>query len=71
MKIKILCVKILTVSVLETLFLFGWFRDHFNAFGLEYTNIGSVPIKHFQRQHKMLPFVRIGYKKGFCGAVML
>lgn len=61
----------LTIRVLERLLLFGWFRNNLDALRVEYSNIFTVSIEHFDGKHEMLPFVRITNVQSFCSAKVL
>ena len=49
----------LTVCVLETLLLLRRLGDHFYAFAVEHADVGSIAVEHLERQHEMLPLVRV------------
>ena len=50
----------LTIGIFERLLLFGRLRDDLDAFAVKDTNVLAIAIKHFYREHKMLPLVGIG-----------
>ena len=61
----------LTVCVLETLLLLRRLRDHFDAFAVEHADVGSVAVEHLEREHEVLPLVRVADEQRLGRAVVL
>lgn len=59
------------VGILERLLLLGRLRDDLDAFRIEHTNVVAIAIEHFNRQHEMLPLVRVGYEECLGRTVLL
>ena len=45
--------------------------DHFDAFAVEHADVGPIAVEHLEREHEMLPLVRVTDEEGLCRAVML
>ena len=61
----------LTICIFERLLLFRWFWYHFDSLTMEKSYILSITVEHFNREHEMLPFVRVWYVQGFGRTVLL
>lgn len=50
------------ISIFQRLFLFRWFRNHFDSLRVEEPYVMPVAVKHLHTQHEVLSLVRVGNK---------
>lgn len=62
---------VLTICIFETLFFLRRFWDHFDTFWLEDSDVVAVSEEHLERQHKVLPLVRVRNEQRLGSAVVL
>ena len=61
----------ITIGVFERLLLLGRFGDDFDAFAVEDADVLAVAVEHLDRQHEVLPLVRVGDEQRFGSTVTL
>ena len=63
--------RVLTVGVLDALFLLAGFGDDLNAAREEGAKIVAVRVEQLQRQTEVLPLIAVRYEQSFGRAVLL